>query len=127
MDGLMPNDKGLIYMEASTCTWENNRSHSMPVVQNVQQWGREWVMKDNVSSWQCKWSSCIIKDWHWQIINIIPQCKTSYQNKFKKRCNSWIRIFNTNGKIRNLEKKNKNMHKIKMQWMKYANKLSKIK
>ena len=33
---------------------------------------------------------------------------------------------NTNGKIINLEKKNKNMHKIKMPWMKYANKLRKI-
>ena len=64
MVGLMPNDKGLIYMEASTCTWENNRSHGILVGQNVQQWGREWVGKDNINSSQCK-SNTGIKDWHW--------------------------------------------------------------
>ena len=30
-------------------------------VQKLQQWGREWVMKDNMSSCQCKRNISIIK------------------------------------------------------------------
>ena len=64
MVGLMPNNEGLNYMVATTCKWENNRSHGMPVVQNVQQWGRDWGRRDNINSCQCK-SNTNIKDWHW--------------------------------------------------------------
>ena len=38
-------------------------AHGIPMVQNLQQWGREWGRRDNINLCQCK-SNTDIKYWH---------------------------------------------------------------